>query len=52
MNEIPSRLVLFLTHYCPVFLFYTPRKHQKTVGFMMFTEGTKMEHWAVMGLGE
>ena len=38
-----------VTYYCPVFPFYTPWKHKKTVGFLMFSVGIKREHWAVMG---
>ena len=37
-----------ITHYCPVFPFYTPLKHQKTKGFLMFSGGIKRKHPSVM----
>ena len=33
---------LHLTHFSPVPHFYTPWKRQKTVGFLMFSEGIEM----------
>ena len=33
-----------LTHFCPVFLFYTPWKSQKTKGFLTFSGGIEMKH--------
>ena len=54
--------VLYLTHFSPVLLFYTPWKHQKTfsfsippenirkpLGFLMFSGGIEKQHRAVMG---
>ena len=34
-----------LTRFWPVFPFYTPWKHQKTKGFLLFSGVTKWEHW-------
>ena len=31
-----------LTHFQPVFRFYTPWKHEKTGGFLMFSSGIKI----------
>ena len=38
-----------LAHYCPVLLIYTPWKHQKPKGFLMFLGGIDKQHWTVMG---
>ena len=35
-----------LTHFWPMFSFYTPWKHQKTLGFLVFSGGIKWEHFA------
>ena len=35
-----------LTHFNPVFHFSTPWKRQKTFGFLTFSGGIEMEHWA------
>ena len=46
-----SQLKLFgliLTHFSPMFQFYTPQKHQKTKGFLAFSVGIEMGHWAKM----
>ena len=32
-----------------MFHFYTPWKHQKTGGFLMFPGGIAVEHWLKMG---
>ena len=41
-----------LTHFQPMFHFYTPWKHQKTPGFLMFSEGhrkrTSVENGSVI----
>ena len=29
-----------------MFHFYTPWKRQKTFGFLLFSDGIEMEHWA------
>ena len=39
----------FLTHFRPVFPFYTRWKHQKTRGFVTFSGGIEGEHWPEMG---
>ena len=31
-----------------MFYFYTPWKHQKTGGFLMFSGGIEVEHWLKM----
>ena len=33
-----------------MFHFYIPWKHQKTEGFLMFSEGIEVEHWWKIGL--
>ena len=38
-----SEAVSFLNHFRPMFLFYTPWKHQKTSDFLMFSGGEGME---------
>ena len=38
-----------LTHFSPMFYFYTPRNHQKTFCVMMFSGGIEVEHWADIG---
>ena len=38
-----------LTHFQPMFHFHTPRKHQKTVGFFMFSGVVEVENWLKMG---
>ena len=37
-----------LTHFNPMFYFYTHRKRQKTFGFLTFSGGIQMEQWAKM----
>ena len=32
-----------LTHFQPMFHFYTPWKHQKTFSFLMYSAGIKVE---------
>ena len=34
-----------LTHFVPLVSFYTPSKHQKTTGFLMFRGGIERDHW-------
>ena len=41
-------LVWFLTHFYPMFPFYTPWKHYKTCGFLVLPGGIKWEHWPAM----
>ena len=38
-----------LTHFEPMFHFYTPWLNEKTGGFRMFSEGVEVEHWLKMG---
>ena len=38
-----------LTHYYPVLPFYAPCKHQKTIGFLIFSGGIKRQHRVVIG---
>ena len=47
-NKIIS-MIYFLNHYGPMFYFYTQWKYQKTFGFLTFSRGIEMKHWAKMG---
>ena len=38
-----------LTHFNLMFHFSTPSKRQKTFGFLTFSGGREMEHWAKIG---
>ena len=38
----------YLTHFQPMFHFYTPWKHHKIGGFLMFSGGIEVEHWLKM----
>ena len=38
-----------LTHFMPLVSFYTPSKHQKTFGFLMFLGGIERGQWHEMG---
>ena len=38
-----------LTHFMPIFPFYTPGKRQKTRDFLIFSGGIEMEHWPEIG---
>ena len=38
-----------LSHFSPVFHFYTPWKRHKIKGFLMISGGIEMEHWSKMG---
>ena len=38
-----------LTHFWSMFPFYTPWKHRKTFGFLVFSGGIKCEHWPEKG---
>ena len=40
---------VFLTHFLPMYPIYTPWKHQKTKGFLVFWGDIKWEHWPEMG---
>ena len=39
-----------LTHFSPVSHLYTPRKRQKTKGFLTFSGGIEIWYWTKMGL--
>ena len=41
--------IVFLTHFWSLFPFYTPWKHQKIFGFLVFSVGIKWEHLPDMG---
>ena len=47
-NESTCFLGDSLTHFRPLLLFYTPWKHQKTRGFLMFSGGIKWDYWPKM----
>ena len=38
-----------LTHFMPLVFFYTPWKHHKTRGFLMFSRGMERIRWHEMG---
>ena len=38
-----------VTHFIPLVSFYTPWKHQKTRGFLMFSGGLERDQWHEMG---
>ena len=40
--SVGPRLCVTLTHFSPVSYFYTPRKRQKTFGFLTFSGGIEM----------
>ena len=35
----------YLTHFKPMYPFYTPKKRQKTFGFLTSSGGIEREHW-------
>ena len=41
--------ISFLTYFMPLVSFYTPQKHQKTSGFLMFLEGIERDQWHETG---
>ena len=41
-------ILVSLSHYMPLFSFYTSWKHQKTKGFLMFSGGIEREQWQEM----
>ena len=45
-------IIIHLTHYSPVLLFYTPENIGKPLGFLMFSGGIEKQHWVVMGWSE
>ena len=42
----------YLIHFMQLVSFYSPWKHQKTRGFLMFSEGIERDLWHEMGLSE
>ena len=38
-----------LIHFMPLVSFYTPSKHQKTYGFLMFSGGVERDQWHELG---
>ena len=38
-----------LTHFSPGMYFYVPWKRQQTFGFLTFSGGVELVHWAKMG---
>ena len=49
LNTFPQIISPLLTHFRSTFPFYTPRKRQKTGGFLTFSEGIAREDWTEMG---
>ena len=49
MAMINEGRVALLTHFKPMFPFYTPWKRQKTRDFLTFSGFTEREHWPEMG---
>ena len=47
--QLRSYANLELTHFWPMFPFYTLWKYQKTKGFQVFSGAIKWEHWPEMG---
>ena len=45
---VTTCLKLSVIHFSPMFHFYSPRK-QKIFGFLTFSGGIELEHWAKMG---
>ena len=45
-----SFIVMKLTHFWPMFLFYTTWKHQETFSFLVFSGGIKCKHLPEMGI--
>ena len=44
-----SKIKSFLTYFSPRFHYYTPRKRSENFGFLTFSGGIEMDHWAKMG---
>ena len=42
---LTSSSVSLLTHFMPLVSLYTPWKHQKTSGFLIFLGGIERDHW-------
>ena len=49
LQSLPSaEKFIPLTHFSPMSHFYTPRKRQKTIGFLTFSGGIEKLHWTKM----
>ena len=48
-SVVAERFISTLTQYSPVLLSYTHWKHQKALGFLMFSGRIEKQHRAVMG---
>ena len=46
--NVQHLLFVQLTHFMPLVSFDTPWKHQKTFGFLMFSEAIEKDHWHEM----
>ena len=44
-----QRVMCFFPNFWSMLTFYTPWKHQKNKGFLVFSEGIKRQHWPEMG---
>ena len=49
VDLVSSVVSSVLIHFQPMFHFYTPWKHQKTGGFLMFSGGIEVQHWLKIG---
>ena len=48
-KKVKCAFLIHLTDFWPMFAFYTPWKHQKICGFLVFSGGIKWEHWPKIG---
>ena len=46
---ITVHCLFIITHFMPLLSFYTPRKYQKTRGFLMLSESIERDQWYEMG---
>ena len=46
--EVLMHFLLTLIHFTSMFYFYTPWKHLKTIGLLMFLWGLELERWCEM----
>ena len=49
LKKWSSKIKSFLTYFSPRFHYYTPRKRSENFGFLTFSGGIEMDHWAKMG---
>ena len=45
LRSVPFLEGISLTHFRPMFPFYTPWKHHQIKGFLIFSGGMKWDHW-------